>query len=277
MSITTIGPTLPAGPDTGSGRVTPARVVHSEWIKFRSLRSSWLTLLAAVVAVVGFGALICWVTVNRWDRLPAPERLSFSAAEQSLKGFYLAQLAVGVLGVLLVTGEYSTGTVRATLAAVPRRLPVLWAKAAVFAAVTLVLTAAACLTAFLLGQALLAGHHLDTTLSAPGATRVVFGTALYLTVIGLLAIGVGALIRNTAGGVATVLGLLLVLPVLVEVLPGSWRDHLLPYLPSTAGQSLVTLHVQSPMPAPWTGFAILCLYAAATLAGGAVLLRHRDA
>ncbi|AXI81680.1 ABC transporter permease [Peterkaempfera bronchialis] len=266
-----------AGTGTGTGPVTLARVVRSEWIKFGSLRSSWATLLAAVAAIVGFGALVCWVTVNRWDRLPVEERLRFSPAEQSLKGFFLAQLAVGVLGVLVVTGEYATGLIRTTLAAVPRRLPVLWAKAAVFGAATLVLTGAACPVAFLLGQRLLAGRGLETALSAPGVVRVVLGTALYLTVVGLLAVGVGALIRSTAGSIAAVLGLLLVVPGLAEVLPGSWRDHILPYLPSVAGQSLTTLLPVPPLLAPWTGFAVLCGYAAAALAAGAVLLRRRDA
>ncbi|MFJ6213326.1 ABC transporter permease [Streptomyces sp. NPDC092296] len=264
-------------PDTGRGGVTALRVVHSEWIKFRSLRSTWCTLLAATVAMIGFGALICWVTVDHWARLPQDERLAFSPAGQSLKGFYLAQLAIGVLGVLVVTGEYATGAIRSTLAAVPRRVPVLLAKAGVFGAVTLAVTGVACPAAFLLGQSVLAGQHLGTGLAAPGVLRVVLGTPLYLTAVGLLAVGVGSLVRSTAGGVATVLGLLLVLPVLAQVLPGSWRDHIFPYLPGPAGQALTTLHAQPSALAPWPGFALLCGYAAAALAAGALLLRHRDA
>lgn len=268
---------LSKGASIGTGPVTLVRVVHSEWIKFRSLRSSYATLLAAAAALVGLGALICWVTVNRWDNLPPQERLAFSPAEQSLKGFFLAQLAVGVLGVVMVTGEYSSGLVRCTLAAVPRRLPMLWAKAAVFGGVTLVMTTAASLTAFTVGQRVLSGGHLQTTLTEPGVLRVVLGTGLYLTAIGLLAVGIGAVVRNTAGGITAVLGLLLVLPVLVEVLPGSWRDRIMPCLPGPAGQSLTALHPLPHMPGPWTGFTVLCAYAAGALAIGAAQLRHRDA
>ncbi|WP_405585488.1 ABC transporter permease [Streptomyces sp. NBC_01190] len=280
--MSTLTPTAPAAgsaasPDVPRGRVTQARVLYSEWIKLRTLRSTFYTLIAAVVALVGFGALFCAVTANRWPHMHAGERAHFDPALTSLRGYFLAQLAIGVLGVLVVTGEYATGMIRATMSAVPRRLPVLWAKAALYSAVTWVLMTAGALIAFLVGQALLSSQHIDTTLSPPGATRMVLGVGLYLTVVGLLGVAIGALIRNTAGGIATVFGLLLVLPALAEALPQSWNNAIGPYLPSNAGQALISLHREAHTLAPWTGFGVFCLYALAALAGAAALLKRRDA
>ncbi len=280
--MSTLTPTSPsagpaAAPSVPRGRVTQLRVLHSEWIKLRTLRSTFYTLLAAVVALIGFGALFCAVTANRWPHMAASERAHFDPALTSLRGYYLAQLAVGVLGVLVITGEYATGMIRASIAAVPRRLPVLWAKAGLYSAVTWVLMTTGAVIAFLVGQTLLSSRHLDTTLSAPGVIRMVLGTGLYLTVVGLLGVAIGALIRNTAGGIATVFGLLWMLPVLAEALPSSWSNVIGPYLPSTAGQALVSLHQEAHTLAPWTGFLVFCLYALAALAGAAVLLKRRDA
>jgi ABC-2 type transport system permease protein len=279
MSAVTAAPTTgtPSAPATPRGRVTQARVLHSEWIKLRTLRSTFYTLIAAMVALIGFGALFCAVTANRWPHMHVSERASFDPALTSLRGFYLAQLAVGVLGVLVISGEYATGMIRATLSAVPRRLPVLWAKAGLYSAVTWVLMTVGALVAFLVGQALLSSRHIDTTLSAPGVTRMVLGAGLYLTVVGLLGVAIGALVRNTAGGIATVFGLLLVLPALAEALPTSWGNDISPYLPSNAGQALISLHREAHTLAPWTGFLVFCLYALVALAGAAVLLKRRDA
>lgn len=262
----------------GSGSATLPRVVHSEWIKFRTLRSSYFTLLAAVVFMVGFGLLACYGAIDHLNHPGTHERnFSIDPADRALRGYLAAQLAVGVLGVLVVSGEYSTGMIRASLSAVPRRLPVLWAKAAVFGVVTLVVTSVTALVAFVSGQAILATKHVDTTLSAPGVVRTVLGTSLYLTAVGLLAVGIGALIRNTAGGIAAVFGLLLVLPTLVEVLPSNWSGHIGPYLPGAAGQAVATLNPDPGTLAPWTGFGVMCLYVLASLIGAAVVLKRRDA
>lgn len=252
-------------------------MLNSEWIKFRTLRSSYITLAVAAALTIGFGALFCWAMVNRWDQLPADERAMFTPVEHSLRGYFLAQMAIGVLGVLVVTGEYSTGMIRASLSAVPKRLPVLWAKAAVFGAVTWVVATISVLIAFFLGQAILSSKHIETTFSAPGVPRVVLGMGLYLTAVGLLAIGLGTIIRNTAGGIASVFGILMVLPLLTEALPSDWRNNISPYLPSNAGQALATLHAGPHDLAPWTGFGVMCLYVAAALIGAAVVLKRRDA
>jgi ABC-2 type transport system permease protein len=267
----------PAPAAAPGGQVTQLRVLHSEWIKLRTLRSTFLTLLVALVALIGLGALFSAFTASHWASMGPHDRADFDPAGTSLRGYFLAQLAVGVLGVLMITGEYATGMIHATLAAVPRRLPVLWAKAGLYAAVVWAVATAGALAAFLLGQALLDGKHIGTSLGAPGVARAVFGTGLYLTVVGLLGVAVGALVRNTAGGIATVFGLLLVVPVLFEALPASWADHVNQWLPSNAGQALVTVHREAHTLSPWTGFSVFVLYALAALAGAGLLLKRRDA
>ena len=257
------------------GKVTQARVFTSEWIKLRSLRSTVYTLLAAIVMTVGLGMLFSGVIANRWAQLDAAERVRFDPTGVSLRGVFLAQLAIGVLGVLLITGEYSTGMIRATLSAVPKRLPVLWAKAGLFAVVAAITMIPAALVAFLGGQALLGTH--GTTLGASGMARAVIGAGLYLTVVGLLGVGLGFIIRNTAGAIATLFGLLLVLPILGQVLPSSWAKHVVPYLPSNAGQAVMSIHQAPGDLAPWTGFAVFCGYAAAAIIAAAILLKRRDA
>jgi ABC-type transport system involved in multi-copper enzyme maturation permease subunit len=258
-------------------RVTQVRLLATEWVKFRSLRSSYVAMAATVVALVGLGLAFCAVMNSRWALLEPAERAAFDPAATSLKGLYLAQLVIGVLGVLVVSGEYGTGMIRASLSVAPRRLPVLWAKLVVFAVVTFVVTTVAAFVAFFAGQAMLSGRHIQTTLGAPDVLRVVVGTGLYLTVVGLLGVALGWIIRHTAGAVGTVFGLLLVLPVLGDVLPASWALHVTPYLPSMAGQAMTMVLPEPGMLAPWTGFAVFCGYVAVAVAAAAVLLKRRDA
>ncbi len=189
------------------------RAIKSEWIKLRSLRSTFWSFLTAGAFVIGLGLLFASVEAHNLNGANTIGP-GFDVTQVTLRGAFLAQLAIGVLGVMAVTGEYSTGMIRATMSAVPRRLPVLWAKLAVFAATVFVLMGISVLIAFEIGQAVLANTHHSATLSSPGALRAVIGTALYLSVLALLAIGLGFLIRNTAGAIAALFGLLLVLPIL---------------------------------------------------------------
>ncbi|MFI6059996.1 ABC transporter permease [Streptomyces sp. NPDC051286] len=263
----------PLGSTARPGKVTLRRVLKSEWIKLRTVHSTSITLLTAVVAMVGLGMLVSHLRAGHLD---ARELAHFNGAEVSLGMYRPAQLAIGVLGVMVFTGEYSTGMIHATLTAVPRRLPMLVAKAAVFTGVVLVLMTAAAFTAFFGGQAVLSSAHLDTHLSAPGVTRVVFGTALYLTVVGLFGVALGAIIRSSAGAIATLVGILLVLPGLGALLPADWAQHIDPYLPSNAGQAVLSV-VPDPAMAPWTGLSLFAGYAAALLGLAAWLLKRRDA
>jgi ABC-type transport system involved in multi-copper enzyme maturation permease subunit len=252
-------------------------VLRSEWIRLRTLRSTFVTLAAATGSMIGSSLLFTGLTASHWSATGPAERATLNPTALSLIGFFLAQLAVGVLGVLVVTGEYSTGMMRATLSAVPRRLPVLWARAAVYPAVTCLLLTAASVAAFLAGQAVLSTQDIGASLHDPGVTRAVLGTGLYLTVVALLSVGIGMLVRNTAAGTATVIGLLVVIPGIAEALPRSWADHINPYLPSNAGHALVLLRSGPHTLAPWTGFVVFCLYAVAALAAAAVALTRRDA
>lgn len=275
MSTVTATPTRPHA--SSPKKVTQARVILSEWTKFRSLRSTVFSMLAAVVFIVGLSALVPSVIVAHWPPRNPGEAFAFDPTARSLSGIFLAQLAIGVLGVLLITGEYATGMIRATFAAVPARLPVLWAKAAVFATVTLVLTLPSVLGAFLIGQSILTAKHLQAHLSDPGVLRAVIGAALYLTVVGLLGIGLGALLRNTAAGISTLFGLLFVIPIIVRFLPSSWADPISKYLPGSAGQAVTRVRPDPAMLAPWTGFGLFCAYAVVVLIAAAVSLRRRDA
>ena len=151
----------------------------------------------------------------------------------------------------------------------------LWAKAVVFAVVTLVLTEIASFVGFFVGQSTLATH--SVALSSAGALRAVVGTGLYLTVVALLGISLGFIIRSTAGGIAALVGILLVLPGVVSILPQSWQDTISPYLPSNAGAALYDLRPEPGSLDPWVGFAVFCLYAGVGLAAAAVILKRRDA
>ena len=149
---------------------------------------------------IGLAALACAIVAHHWAHMSPHDRHDFHPLEANLVGVQIAQLAIGVLGVLVITGEYSTGMIRATMTAVPKRLPVLWGKAIVYGAVVLALTIPTVLIAFVVGQSILARHHINIAFTHPGVARVVFGAALYLTVIGLFGLGIGAIVRNTAGG-----------------------------------------------------------------------------
>jgi ABC-2 type transport system permease protein len=182
-----------------------------------------------------------------------------------------------VLGVLLVTGEYATGTFRASFAAVPRRLPVLWAKAAVLAAAILAVAVPATLAAFLAGQSTLAAEDLDIGLGAPGVARAVLGAALYLAAVGLLGLGLGALLRGTAGATAALFGVLFGLQLLVELVPDPWPERIARYLPVPAGSAVTSVAPGPESLGPWAGLGLLCGYVAVLLGLAAFLLRRRDA
>lgn len=259
-------------------RITQFRVLVSEWVKLRTLRSSYIALGAAFVIVAGMGIVFAAFVASNWATAPPRFRDSFEPTEITLRGAFLGQLIIGVLGVLIVTGEYSTGMIKASLSAAPTRLPVLWAKLIVFAAVTLILTTVAAFLAFLIGQGLLSSQNIGTTLAAPGVLRAVFGAGLYLTVIGLLGMALGWIIRHSAGAIGTLFGLLLILPALVAALPTSVADRVARYLPSTAGQQVMAVRPEEPgLLSPWAGFAVFCAWLAVAVVLAALRLTRRDA
>ncbi len=277
MSTIVVEPTTartrPAGVDGAAGPVTLPRAVRSEWVKFRTLRSSWLMLLAAFASMVASGAAIGYDTGRNWAGI-APEE---SAPSGGLQGFNLAMLLIGVLGVLFVTGEYGTGMIRSTMAAVPRRVPVLVAKAGVFGGIALATMISASLATYGAAQAFLVHYGHGTSLNAPGVLRVVIGTGVYLALVGLLGSALGWMVRSTAGGISTYVGLLLVLPSIVGLLPGSISKTLTRYLPSNAGKSFITSVHKPHTLTTWTGLSVLVAWVLVALVIAALQLRRRDA
>jgi ABC-2 type transport system permease protein len=252
-----------------------ADVLRSELWKLRTVRSTYWTLLAAVVSNIALAALLGILLPGY---ISAREQAAIDSTRVSLGGLHLSQVAFGVLGVLVITSEYGTGMIRATLAAVPQRRLMLTAKTIVFAVTALIVGIASCFAAYLAFQAFLpAGGAMGTSLSDPGVLRAVTGAGLYLTVLGLLGLGLGAIIRSSAGAIATLLGLLFVPTLLAALLPRSWQDTIAPYLPMNAGETILTVHHQAHTLQPWPGFGVFCLYTAAALTAGFILIRHRDA
>jgi ABC-2 type transport system permease protein len=261
----------------GSG-VTQRRVLLSEWTKLRSVRSTRWSLLVLLLLTIGIGILVCAIFNARWPHLSLSDRNHFHThvLRANLAGVNFAQLAIGVLGVLVITAEYSTGTIRATFSAVPKRLPVLWAKVLVFGSVAFVLALPAVFIVFFAGQSIISGHHINISISHPGVVRALVGAALYLTVMGLFGLGIGSIVRSTAGGIATLAAIVFVLPPIIGLLPSSIDNSVSPYLPSNAGGAVWTISPDPHTLAPWAGFGVFCAYAAAALLIAAVLLLRRD-
>jgi hypothetical protein len=255
----------------------------SEWTKIRSVRSTVWTLIVFVVVTVGFTALFSWLIESAWNnhtRAAAARDatvLHDPVAFVLGPGIHLGQLAICVLGVLLITTEYSSGLIRSSLLAVPKRLPMLAAKTLVFAAIVIVLAEIVTFASFYLGSAIL-HSKVATSLSEAGVTRAVIGTGLYLSVLGLFSLGIGGLIRHTAGAISTVIGVVLILPILAGLLPGSWGAHVNAYLPEQAGSLITDAHqTAGALLSPWEGFGVFCIWAALALIAAGWLLDRRDA
>jgi len=259
-----------------AGRAGLAGTLRSEFTKIRSVRSTYWTLLALIVVMVGIGALASWGAATHSRQL-GPD---FDPTQQSLIGLVVGQLIISVLGALAITSEYSTGMVHTTLTAMPRRGVVLTAKAVVFGTVALVTGLVASFASFFLGQALMSGKHIEASLGQPHVLRAVIGGALFLTVCGLLAFGLGLILRHTAAAISAAVGLLFVLFIMVNLLPQSWQDDVSKWMPFTAGSQIWRVGAASARDhvfAPWTGFGIFAGYAAIAIIGGLILFRRRDA
>ena len=189
----------------------------------------------------------------------------------------MAQLAIGVLGVLVITSEYGTGMIRATLAAVPKRPLVLAAKIIVFGAVALVVSEIVTFVAFFVGQSLLKSPVPHAALGQPGVLRAVVGSGLYLAVVGLLALGLGSLIRHTAGAISTFVGVLLILPLLLQAFPTSLQNSIAKFLPLTIIGAMSASRSIPNSFAPWTGFMMLCIYSVVLLGAATIMFVRRDA
>ena len=261
-------------------RVTGLRVLRSEWAKFWSLRSTWITLGISLLLLVALGLVgAAHYSPNLARQQTGHHLISAggNAVAIALAGVTLAQLAIGVLGVLFCAGEYSTGMIRSTLVAVPRRLPVLWSKAVIFAVVTLVLATAGAIASFLVGEHFLAGQKIALTLSSTGVIRSLVGAGAYLALVAVMGVALGGLLRSVAGGIATLIGGLLLLPVVADLLPGNWADSISPYLPGNAGDAIFALTRDSNTLSPGAGLAVFAGWAALLLGLAAWRLMRADA
>jgi len=255
-------------------KVTQARIVRSEWIKFWSLRSTGITLATAVALLIGIG-LIAAATAGAATANGAPGEIELGTVEASLAGLTFAQLAFGTLGVLFMASEYSTGMIRSSLTAVPKRLPVLWGKIAVFAAVTFVIGLAASAIAFAGGQALIGDG--GATWSDPGVTRAVIGSAVVLAGSGVLGLGLGALLRSTPAAISTLFGTMFLLTGVARLLLPESRDDIVQYLPASAASAFTSVTPSAEALAPWTGLGIFAAYVVAVVVAGAWRLKRSDA
>lgn len=262
----------------GNGGVTQARVLHSEWAKLWSLRSTRWTSAIAFIGMAAVGIIASAVNMSRWHTMSAHDRLNYHSLDMSLAGVHLAQLAIGVLGVLVITGEYATGSIRSTFMSVPGRLPVLWAKAGVFSVVAFVLMLVGAVIAFFVSIPIVHAHA-PLSISQPHAVRALIGVPIVMAVLAVFCVSLGALLRNTAGGIATFAGVFFAIPGIVDLLGSSISNTIGPYLPSSAAATLYTAHPDpgSHTLSPWGGFALFCGYTLVALVAAAYLLRKRDA
>jgi ABC-2 type transport system permease protein len=266
----------PAAP-AKTHRATFADAARSEWIKLTSVRSTWITLALTVALGVGIGALISYLAGSHYSSMNLSDKLTWDPTAVSFFALTIAQLAVAVLGVMIVTSEYSSGMIRVSLAAVPRRSRFLASKAVVFTAVALVVGEVTAFAAFLVGQAVIGTNAPHTDLGAHGVLRAVIGAGLYLALIGLLATAIGTLVRSTAAGISAIVALLFVLPGVVQALPSSWSNPITEYWPTQAGGQIFVLHRDAHTLAPWSGFGVLVGFTAIVLAAATYALNRRDA
>jgi len=279
-------PTDPARTDTPSVSSGPglsfAALIRSEWIKLWSVRSTVWSLSLVVVVSLGMAAVMAWATTLQLDSMGGATDLSvLPAAEQAgivlqaaTFGIFFGQLIVAVLGVLVISGEYSTGMIKSTLTAVPRRLGALAAKAVVLFACTFAVGIVSTVGSFLVAAPMLAGEGLSVSLFGPTVLLALLGASLYLGLVAVFALGIGTILRSAAGGIAAVLGALLLLPIVLSMVPAQWATDASPYLLSNAGTALFSTTTTMD---PWQGLLVVLGWIVAAGGLAAVLLRKRDA
>jgi len=257
-------------------------LMSAEWTKIRSVRSTIWTLVLFVVITLGLTGLLTWLVASNWNGPKAGARDARVVIDPVGfilgSGLGLGQLTLCVLGVLVITSEYSTGVIRSSLLAVPKRLEMLSAKIVVFALLLIVVAEIVAFGSFFIGSAIL-HSHVPVSLGDRNVTRAVVGSGLYLTVLGLFSLAIGAIIRHTAGAITTAIGVVFVLPILAGLLPGSWGAHVNGYLPEQAGTLVGQAHPPSGgnVLSAWEGFGVFCLWTVVLLAIGAYMLQRRDA
>jgi ABC-2 type transport system permease protein len=251
-------------------------VVASEWTKLRSVRSTYWSLFATVIVGVGLSAAICAGNAHSYSSMTLEQKLTFDPTSLSLAGFFFAQLALGVFAIITMSAEYSTGTIRTSLAAVPQRGYVLSAKALVVGVTSLVVGFGTAFASFYVGQLIFARHNLNASLGDPGVMRAVIGSALYVGGLSLFALALATIMRHTAGAITTLTGIVFLLPIVSQLLPDSWQVNGARYLPANAGSAITNVVQVSDSLGPWTGFGVFLIWVVGLLAVAWYLLRRRD-
>ncbi|ANS69676.1 ABC transporter permease [Streptomyces lincolnensis] len=277
-TLTAIPETPETAPVRPAYRVTGRRVLRAEWAKLWSLRSTWITLGLALVFLVAVGAIaaVQYESQVSGGQQPGEDFVGATSVSLALFGVNFAKIALGVLGVLVTAGEYSTGMIRSTLAAVPRRLPVLWSKAAMFGLVSLVVGTVGVFVAFLFTGAIVSGTPAAVGISDAGVVRSLLGAGLYLGLVGVLGAALGALLRSVAGGISVLVGALMMVSLLLSLVPSSWQDNVGKYLPDAAGESIFALTHDASTLSPTGGLLVFVGWTALALAGAAYRLVRRD-
>jgi ABC-type transport system involved in multi-copper enzyme maturation permease subunit len=254
------------------------RLLRAEWTKIRSVRSTAWSLVLLVVAGIGLNTLVVGLAIANWNSTSASTKASYAADPTGFlaAAVALAQIPLCVLGALVITSEYSTGMIRSSVLAVPRRVPMLAAKAVVFGALAFVVGQLVGFGSYLIAQAII-GHHLPESLGDLSTLRAVFGVGLYLAVLGLFAFAIGALVRHTGAAITIAVGFVVVVSQLAALLPGSVGHHIQDYLPSNAGLMITRAHQEaSNLLSPWQGFGVLCIWTVALLGVATYALKRRD-
>jgi ABC-type transport system involved in multi-copper enzyme maturation permease subunit len=253
------------------------QLMRAEWIKLWSLRSSKWTLFALVATTVGLGALISAETATHFAHSSLIDKQTWDPTNNSLAGTAFGELAVAVFGVLAITAEYSSGTIRSTVAAAPRRTPLLAAKTLVYGGVALVIGEVISFASYFVGQAFFSGHAPVSHIGDAGVIRAVTMTGGYLALVCVMALGIGFALRHTAGAIASLVAILLVLPGVFSALPAGVQNSVEKFMPeqiaaSSTGAVLPEAHYFG----PWTGMSMLVLYAAIAMGIGGWTFLRRD-
>jgi ABC-2 type transport system permease protein len=263
--------------DDNRARTTVWHVIRSEWTKIWSVRSTMWTLLSLVVVTVGLSTLFAWAATANLDQMPPDQRARLDVTNAAMGGLLLGQLAIAVLGAIVICSEYSTGGIKATLTAVPSRMRVLFAKWVVFGIVALVVGEITAFGAFFVSMIFWSNKHLAAHLGDPGVLRAVIGGGLYVLASGMIGFAIGVLIRHSGGAIATAVGLLFVAPLLTNALPGGWGKTINKYFTANAGQRITEVVHTPGQLTPWVGYLAITVEWIVPLLLGAWLMKRRDA
>lgn len=277
----------PAHVAPGGKGVNFARMVASEWIKVRTLRSTTILLILTVVAMVGFGALNAWgTTISAQFSSDVPPEAQAQMAETGgieglaysvpASGVAFGQLLLGSLAVVLIASEYATGMIRSTMVATPRRIQALLAKVLVITVVAFVVGALSALITYFVAQPILASEDLDYALSVDGLFPSILNTGTFLALVAIMAMSIGALMRNSAGGIVTIVALLMVLPIVFQLIPNDFFQDTMQYLPSSAGTQLVAVQVADDALTQLQGGLVMGAWALVLLVAACLTTMRRD-